>query len=345
MRAFRMHGVGEATMDDVAEPELAPGDLLLEPVVCGVCATDVHVLYEGALVTDLPLTMGHEVIGRVVERRRGGDASPYRPGQRQPEVGDLVSVEPLFPCGSCAQCARGLPNLCNRSTHLGISADGCFADLVRVPAARSYPVPDGLDPTCATFVEPFACGLHFVDKARLGPGRTAVVLGGGPAGLLTLQAATLAGAAVIVSEPYEPRRKLALSLGATAAVDPSDLAAAIADGTAGRGADAIIEVTGSPDAVTQAVEVAAPGSTVVLTGVCGGPGPTIDTNAIVTRELTLSGAVASRWHFDRATAIIAAGRVATASMTSIVGSFTEVGSLLALARDDRDVCKILVDHR
>src|SRR5437764_513063 len=114
--------------------------------------------------------------------------------------------------------SAGSPMRAFRMHGIGEASMGVVADPTLSPGDLL------VEPVDAVFVEPFACGLHFVDKAHLGPGTTAVVLGAGPAGLLTLQAAALAGVNVIVSEPYEPRRKLALALGAHAVVEPGDLA-------------------------------------------------------------------------------------------------------------------------
>lgn len=346
MKAFRMHGVGQATFDDVSEPTPAAGDLVLEPVVTGLCSTDVHVLFDGALVDELPITMGHEVVGRVVDARPPGSSDPYADGRAGPRTGDLVCVEPLLPCGACFPCVRGRPNQCLHSNHLGISADGCWAELLTVPARRAVRVADGVEARRAIFVEPLACALHFIDTAGLGPGQAVAVLGTGPAGLLTVQAAAATGATVIASDPHPARRALAEKLGATVTVDPTavDLGAALADATRGVGPDAVVEIAGHPSAVAQAVDVAPPGSTVVLAGVCGQTHNAIDTNAIVMRELIVRGAVASRWHFARAMDLISSGRIDTGALVSMEEPWDHVDRLLGVAHDDRDVCKILLQH-
>jgi threonine dehydrogenase-like Zn-dependent dehydrogenase len=346
MKAFRMHGIGRATFDDVAEPSLSPGDLLLEPVLSGVCSTDVHIYTEGALVDAFPRTLGHEVIGRVVAQAGVVSTSPYGDRRPKPQVGDLVCVEPLLPCGGCRTCLRGAANLCVASTHLGISADGCFADLVRVPGSRALVLPSGVAPYDAIFVEPLACALNFLDKCEVGPGATVAVLGAGPAGLLTAMAAAAAGCSVVVSDPEPARREVALRLAAVAAVDPhaADLQAVLDEVTAGQGPDAIIEVTGNPAAVVQAVDIAPFGARLVLAGVCGEAHGAIDTNAIVLKELRVLGAVASCWQFDRALRLITSGRINVSELVSLVAPWETVEEQLLRARDDRSVLKLLLEH-
>jgi len=338
MRAFRMQAIGQATFRTVAKPRSARGELLIRPIVTGICSTDVHVLYEGAAgVRDLPVTMGHEVVGEVIDLddSMGGFV-----------VGDHVVIEPLLPCGACDHCRRGLPNLCQSSAHLGITRDGCFAEFVSVPA-RQATVVSGIDPLSALMIEPLACALHFVTKASANAGDTIVVLGAGPAGLLTMQAAKVSGLTVVVSEPSAFRRNLASELGADAVVDPrtEDVGSVVEELTAGLGARAVIEVTGVPSVVTQAVNLAAPGSTVVLAGVCGHPTVAVDTDRIVAREVCVVGALASRWQFDRARQLVMSGAIDVTSVVTGVHALDEVGTMLCVVRDDKNIGKILLDHR
>ncbi len=346
MKAFRMHGVGRGAVERVADPEPGDGEVLLEPLLSGLCSTDVHVYMEGALDGTLPVTLGHEVVARVVAARAAQAWAPYAAEPAPLGEGDVVCVEPLIPCGRCARCLRGQANLCPRQTHLGITRDGSFADLVSVPALRATALPESLPVDVAIFVEPLACALNFVDRAGVRPGQRVLVLGAGPAGLLTVQAAAGAGAEVIVSEVSAARRALASELGAAVVVDPraEDLRAVLDEATAGLGPDAVIEVTGNPEAVAQAVELAAPGSTVVLAGICGQRRTAIDTNAVVTREITVTGALASRWHFGRAIALLDEGRVAVDRLVSRRAPWTEADALLRTAAVDHDICKVLLTH-
>ena len=338
MRAFQMQAIGQAAFRDLLAPRLGQAELLLRPIVTGICSTDVHVLNEGAAgVRDFPVTMGHEVVGEVVEI--GDLAAGFA-------VGDHVVVEPLLPCGGCEHCRRGLPNLCQSSTHLGITRHGCFADLVTVPA-RQATIVSGIDPLAALMIEPLACALHFVTKTSANAGDTVVVLGAGPAGLLTMQAAKVSGLTVVVSEPSAFRRNLANDLGADAVVDPTreDVGDVVNRLTGGLGARAVIEVSGVPSVVSQAVSLAAPGSTVVLAGVCGHATVGVDTDRIVAREVCVVGALASRWQFGRARQLVMSGAVDVTRAVSGVHPLGDVGRMLSVVRDDKNIGKILLDHR
>lgn len=140
MKAFRLYGPDDARWDDVGEPTAAPGRAVVAPAVSGICGTDLHAMHDG--IAGYPLTMGHESVGRVVAvGAPEAKPAPYRP---VPVVGDLVVLDPLLPCGSCALCLRGRPNICLSWRHLGLSEDGVFAEYVSVPFERCFVVPAGL---------------------------------------------------------------------------------------------------------------------------------------------------------------------------------------------------------
>lgn len=306
-----MHAVGQATLEDVIEPRAADGCLVVKPTVAGICATDLHVLYHGALIDDqcLPLTLGHEFVGEVVEL----PAQPYHsayPALGSMRVGSRVAVEPLLPCMRCYQCFRGRQNLCLHMRHLGISADGCFADYVAVPALRAVPVPDSVSDRAAALVELVACAVNFVDSARFQAGDVCVVVGAGPAGLASVQAAAASGASAVVAiEPVAERRTLALECGASHACVPGDEARAVlGELTGGVGADVVLECVGTAGAVNGALEATRGGGRVMLAGIPT-ERPEIDTELVVTRELTVVGAFASAWSFERAIRWIERGLV------------------------------------
>ena len=340
MLGFQMTGVGLGGVTTMPEPSPLPGELVLQPIASGVCSTDVHVFLEGALDPRLPLVLGHESVARVVDAREG-IWNAY--GQALPASGDLVVVEPLFPCRECQECAKGLLNLCRNSRHMGINRDGCFAEFFTAPAWRSIVIPRDMDPTQAIFVEPLACALHFIDLSELRAGQTLVVLGAGPAGLLTAGLGVSSGLNVLVSEPEPSRRRLAEAAGARAA-DPAHLSSELMQISGGRGADAIVEVTGNPDAVAQALQLATPGSRVVVTGVSGKAHVRVDLNLIVLRELNIKGAVASRGHFARALQLIRSGRARVDGLVSTTLPWKQAEAAIRLVQQDRSLGKVLLTH-
>ncbi|MCY4371236.1 MAG: alcohol dehydrogenase catalytic domain-containing protein [bacterium] len=342
MRAFQMTGVGSGCVVDLPDPEPGRGELLLRPIVSGVCSTDVHVYLEAVAEPALPVVLGHESVAEVIGVGQGTGWNAY--GESVPREGDRVVVEPLFPCRTCTSCVRGLPNVCLNSRHMGITRDGCFAEMFTAPAWRTTKVPDGLRVEEAIFIEPFACALHFVTLSGLGAGQHLLVLGGGPAGLLTVLAGTLAGLTVALSEPEPARRALGGVMGAQAVASPDHLQDVLAEAGWRSGPDAIIEVTGVSSAVAQALDIAPPAATVVLTGIGLDARLAANTVDVVLRELTVRGAVASRGQFARSLELIANGLAPLGGLVTHRLAWTQADEALRTVQSDRTIGKVLLDH-
>jgi L-iditol 2-dehydrogenase len=168
-------GAGRLTAADVPRPAPGPGELLLRLRGCGLCGSDIAKL--GDPRARVPAVLGHEVVGDVVE---AGD------GVRGFGAGARVVAAPHVPCGECHYCRRGSESMCRAFKESNLDPGG-FAEFVRVPAANvraaTFLVPDHLTDEEASFVEPLACCLRAVERARVQPGDTAVVVGLGSIGL------------------------------------------------------------------------------------------------------------------------------------------------------------------
>jgi propanol-preferring alcohol dehydrogenase len=204
------HGDGRLRRVDRADPAPGPGEVLVEVAACGVCRTDLHLaLHE--LAPRRPATVpGHEAVGHVVD---------LGPGVTSLGRGDRVGVAWLrSTCGECRWCRSGAENLCPRSTYTGWDADGGYADLVTVPAAFAYRLPDGLDDRTAA---PLLCagiiGYRALRRAAVPPGGRLGIYGFGASAHLTAQIAIAQGAEVHVLTRDEGARRLALELGAASA--------------------------------------------------------------------------------------------------------------------------------
>lgn len=198
----------------LALPEPGEGQVLVKVSACGVCGTDVHIFHggKGSAEVEPPVILGHEFSGRIVKI---GD------GVTGLEIGQLVTIDPNIYCGRCRPCRRGQKQMCHHMRAVGVNMDGGFADACLVPYAQCVPVAQDVDPELAALAEPLACCLHGIDRAGIRPGENVLVIGGGTIGQIMLQLARLAGAAkVLLSEPVEKRRALAVQLGADAAIDP-----------------------------------------------------------------------------------------------------------------------------
>ena len=182
MLAYRLIGAGQAEVLDLPRPEPGPGEVLLRVLAAGVCRTDLALLRGGGDGLALPVTLGHEIVGEVVERGEG---------VATPERAALVAVYELLGCGACRACAGGRDNVCRDVSPgaIGITRDGGMADHVVVPARNLVALGD-VDPVhAAPLTDAGMTALHAVERGRplLEPGATAVVVGIGGLGHLAVQ--------------------------------------------------------------------------------------------------------------------------------------------------------------
>ena len=249
------------TVETVERPEPGPGAALVRMRVTGVCGSDTHAVHGRHPFISLPYHPGHEVVG-VVEAV-GAQVGSVVAGQR-------VTVEPTLPCGHCKTCTTGRANLCENLQFFGCGwAQGGMADFFTVPADRLHAVPDDLDDHTAALIEPLSTPVHAVRLAGDVSGRSAVVLGAGPIGLLVLAVLRAHGARrVVVTDVLPAKRERALSLGAH---DVADAAAPdVADqvrAALGESADVVFDCVAVQATITQAVALASKGGTVVVVGV------------------------------------------------------------------------------
>lgn len=252
------------------KPVPGPEEVLIEVKACGICGSDVHMLqsdkdgyifYPG--LTAFPCTLGHEFSGKIVEA--GEDALNKRTGKKY-EKGEAVCAEEMIWCAQCKPCCDGIPNHCERLQEIGFSIDGAYARYIRMNARYLWSI-EGLRPIygeekmwlLGSLVEPTSVAYNavIVRGGGIRAGENVVILGGGPIGQAACAVLHQSGAAsVILSEPSKARREMALSLGATHAIDPLavNVAEAVLDITRGVGAKIILEATGLPTIVWPDIE-------------------------------------------------------------------------------------------
>jgi 2-desacetyl-2-hydroxyethyl bacteriochlorophyllide A dehydrogenase len=209
----------------------------------------------------LPYHPGHEVVG-VVEAT-GDQVTAPLPGQR-------VIVEPTLPCGRCKMCTTERSNLCENLQFFGCGWEqGGMADFFTVPADRLHPVPDGLDDLTAALIEPLSTPVHAVRLAGDVAGKTVAVLGAGPIGLLLLAVVRAYGARrIVVTDMLAAKRERALALGADDVVDAAaDDVSEQVRASVGESADVVFDCVAVQSTLTQAIEMASKGGTVVVVGV------------------------------------------------------------------------------
>jgi 2-desacetyl-2-hydroxyethyl bacteriochlorophyllide A dehydrogenase len=272
----------------------------MEVLACGICGTDRHI-YHGQFEATPPVVPGHEYTGRITELGEGvSDLN----------VGDCVAVDPNIHCGICRFCRRGDIHLCANLRALGVDMDGGFAELAAVPRQQCYSLPPSVPPLEGAVTEPLACCVHGIDLANVGVGDRIAVIGGGLIGQMLAQLARLRGAEyVALSDPLPGRRKMAVSLGADAAVDPQSTDPLV--GTVlEEGADVVIEAVGSAETASQAIEWAAPGGTIVWFGVAP-PGEMVEVepNLVFRKELTIRGSLVNPHTHEHALSLMASGQI------------------------------------
>ncbi|MBN1344483.1 MAG: alcohol dehydrogenase catalytic domain-containing protein [Phycisphaerae bacterium] len=262
MKAAIFTGPGRITLDEKPVPDPGPGQALVRLSGCGVCGTDVHI-FHGDLTEGItpPVVLGHEIAG-LVER--------VGPGVDNVRVGDNVAVDPLIACGRCEDCHAGRPNLCRRPTTVGYAVDGGFAQYACVPATHLYKLKPSVPPKGGILVETLACVLHGYDRLGFQAGCSAMILGAGTVGLLWNQLLGRSPRTLLIqSEPVAFRRKLAGELGADVVIDPGgeDVAARVGE-LAPDGIDYIVDASGNPDALAQAIPLVKRHGTFMIFGVC-----------------------------------------------------------------------------
>ncbi|WP_066913159.1 alcohol dehydrogenase catalytic domain-containing protein [Millisia brevis] len=308
MKAVVYEGPGRVAVRTVPDPILVDAaDALVRVTRAAICGTDLHLIAHG---DDLApgTVLGHEFVGEVVE---------IGAGVRDIRVGDAVASADFTACGSCWWCRAGDHWECERRAFFGTGKafgphlDGAQAQYVRVPFAdiALHRPAAGTDPEAALFLgDILATGYGAVRRAGVRPGATIAVVGGGPVGQLTSQAAQACAAGpVVVIEPIAARRALAAASGAVA-VTPDDARGVIDRLTEGRGADAVIDAVGGSRGLDTALGVVRKRGTLVSVGVHADATWPLPVARAFADELTLTFAIGNAIRDrDEISALLAAG--------------------------------------
>jgi len=258
LKALVYHGRGDLRVEDVEEPEPGPGEVLVEMRACGICGSDLMDWY---LEPRAPLVLGHEPSGVVLEIGEGVER--FRPGDR-------VFVHHHVACLSCHYCTHGSYTLCPmfRRTHIrpGGMAERFVAQRENV-LHDTLKLPENLSFEEATLIEPMACCIRALRKARLEPGDSAAVVGSGPSGIIHRQLLRLMGAGFIAScDLSEYRVEAALRFGADLSMNAREggFEEAVREATGGRGADLVVVTAPSPEAFRTGLRCVRRGGTLLL---------------------------------------------------------------------------------
>ncbi len=299
------YGGGRFSVEEAPEPLPGPGEVAVRVAFCGICGTDLHI-YRGHMDARVGTrrVIGHEMAGTVAAA--GAGVESIAPGLP-------VVVRPLISCGACPACEAGHPHICHRLNFVGIDSDGAFRETMVVPAALLHAVPGDLPLLHAALVEPTAVACHALRRSRLEPGEVAVVLGGGPIGVLVAMVARHAGAEVVIAEPNPLRRAVAEGLG-FAVVAPEAAEAHVGALSQGRGADVVFEVSGSAGAARAMTALTAVRGRVVMVAIHPEP-VAVDLFRFFWRELEMIGArVYEPEDFDAGLTLLQTGAIPAADL-------------------------------
>jgi len=312
-----------------------PAQVQIRVSYCGICGTDLH-LFHGAMAhrLTLPHVMGHEMAG-VIEAM-GADSAGY-------ETGDRVTVRPLDPCGKCPACLAGHSHICHSLKFIGIDTPGALQGLWTVPVHTLHRLPDSLSLRHGAMVEPIAVACHDVRMGEVRAGDLAVVIGGGPIGVLIALVAQARGARVLMAEVNPFRIQLARELRIDA-VNPNDtdLVTLVNERTGGAGADVVFEVSGSAAGSEMMTRLPRTRGRIVVVAIYAEP-PKVDLFRFFWRELTLAGArVYEPEDFEMAIGLAAAGRLPLDKLITNVVPLDELESGMRKLEGGGEVMKILV---
>ena len=344
MKVLMLSEYSRLDVQEMAPPEMAADDLLIQVAACGICGSDVHG-YDGSTGRRMPpIVMGHEAAGAVVET--GSAVTGFL-------AGDRVTFDSTIYCGTCPFCQRGEVNLCDQRQVIGVSCaeyrrPGAFAELVVVPARVAYKLPAALSFHEAAMLEAVSVALHGVAVSGDVDGASVLVLGAGMIGLLLVQAARAAGAArIFVADVDASRLALAAELGAdeTLAASGASLVTAILSLTESRGVDLVLEAVGLQETVTASIDCVRKGGTVTLVGNIT-PQVVLPLQKVVSRQIRLQGSCASAGEYPQAMEMMAAGRIKVAPLISAVAPLEEGASWFArLHAREPNLMKVVLDPR
>jgi L-iditol 2-dehydrogenase len=321
MKSLLLSEYNHLEIADVPLPVVGRGEVLVRVEACGICGSDVHG-FDGSTGRRIPpIVMGHEAAGTV--ETVGEGATKYKKGDR-------VTFDSTIYCGECQYCKRGQINLCDNREVIGVSCGdyrrhGAFAEYVVVPERIMYPLPMDFSFEAAAMLEAVSVALHGVKVSQVTGGETALVIGAGMIGLLTLQAARAAGCKrVFITDVDETRLKLARQVGAdeTLHCSGAELVAEVMRLTGGNGVDITLEAVGRNETVAAAIDCTRKGGTVTLIGNIM-PEVTLPLQKVVVRQLRLQGSCASSGEYPEAIELIANGKIQVKQLITAVASLEE----------------------
>jgi threonine 3-dehydrogenase len=308
MKALRkMQTARGLSYENVNVPAIGPTDVLVRVKTASICGTDLHIYgwdrwSQGRIKP--PVTLGHEFCGTV--ERVGDEVTAIKPG-------DFVSAEMHVNCGHCHQCRLGEAHICQNLRIIGIDQDGAFAEFVKIPASNIIKLDASIPEHYGAILDPLGNAVHAVLAGPIA-GKTVLVTGCGPIGLMSIVVAKACGSSfVYATETNEKRRAMAKTMGADKVLNPAsgDAVAQIKVETDGTGVDVLLEMSGNPTAIQQGFRALRAGGRAALLGIPTESVPLDLVNDVIFKGATVQGIYGRRMYetWVQMTGLLKAGRL------------------------------------
>lgn len=338
MKQAVMTNPGRISFRDVERPHPAADEVILQIKRIGVCGSDIHVFHGLHPYTSYPVVQGHE-IGAVIAET-GINVTGFQPG-------DKVVFMPQVTCGECYPCRHGMYHICDHLKVMGFQTNGAAQEFFAIRADMVLELPELMTIDQAALIEPISVAVHALSRAGNIEGKNVVVLGAGTIGNLVGQVAQASGAAkVLITDVSEYKIAKAREVGLLNAVNTqqTDLGQAILSTFGPDTADIILECVGVQETMTQAVENARKGSTIVVVGVFGKK-PLVDLGLVQDRELSLVGTLMyQKKDYVRAIELVASGKLCLDEMVTHRFAFNDyLKAYEAIEASGGNYMKVMID--
>lgn len=333
MKVAVMQGIGK--MDFTTRPIPVPkaDEVLVKLEYVGICGSDMHYYETGAIgnyIVEPPFVLGHEPGGVVVEV--GENVTHLKPG-------DKVALEPGKTCGKCEFCRTGRYNLCPDVIFFATPpVDGVFQEYVAHEAALCFKLPENVSTLEGALIEPLAVGFHAANQGNAHAGQTAVVMGSGCIGLVSMMALKAEGVSkVYVVDIMQKRLDKALELGADGVINAAeeDAVEAVLRLTDGKGCDLVIETAGTEITTRQCIHMTKKGATVVLVGYSKTGEMTLPMSLALDKELRFETVFRYRHIYPMAIEAVAAGKVNLKGIVTDIFDFDDIQNAMDRSVSDK----------
>ena len=322
MKVAVMEGIGKMGYTERPIPTPKADEVLVKLEYVGICGSDMHYYETGAIgnyIVEPPFVLGHEPGGVVVEV--GSNVTHLK-------VGDRVALEPGKTCGHCEFCRTGRYNLCPDVIFFATPpVDGVFQEYVAHEAALCFKLPENVSTLEGALIEPLAVGFHAANQGNAHAGQTAVVIGAGCIGLVSMMALKAEGVSRVYVVDVMPKRlEKALELGADGVMNAreQDAVEAVKALTGGAGCDLVIETAGTEMTTRQCVYMTKKGATVVLVGYTKTGEVTLPLSLALDKELEFKTVFRYRHIYPMAIDAVASGRVNLKGIVTDLFDFNDI---------------------